>query len=155
MLAPLDRFDGSEHTLIFRGGVIVAAQGAAPGYGEVAFGTALGVPVNVEFLMADPTNVNNLERRLPGAVYDDNQGGGFAGVAPHAGADNRTWAQNAEVVVRSLDGTLQAATFVDWDYDPTSGIPFFTLAMTFSAFAAAAGDQQVEVQVWVRPTDVR
>ncbi|NJN63468.1 MAG: hypothetical protein HC882_00390 [Acidobacteria bacterium] len=156
MLAPLDRFDGSEHTLIFRGGVILAGQGVTPvPYGEAPTASLVGVPVNVSFLMADPSNTANTSRRLPGVVYDDNVGGAIAGVPPHAAANDRVWAQNSDVVVRSLNGTVTNATFVTWGYDATTGIPFFTLSMTFSAFAALATDQQVEIQVWIRPTDVR
>jgi hypothetical protein len=156
MLAPLDRFDGSEHTLIFRGGVILAGQGVTPvPYGEAPTASLVGVPFNVSFLMADPSNPDNTTRRLPNSVYDDTQGGAFAGTAPHTAADDKTWAQNAEVVVRSLDGTVVNSEFVTWGFDATTGIPFFTLSMTVSAFATLAADEQVEIQVWVRPTDVR
>jgi hypothetical protein len=124
-LQPSDRFAGSQHVLVFEGTLERDTANAATypkAQASYPSDAAAGAKTPFRFLLADTTDLTNLEKQLPHGVFDDGQP---AGAAPHdyvlGGATQglltatdknisaRTWAQNAQI---RITPTTEAAADV-------------------------------------------
>lgn len=81
-IQPSTRIAGSSYILRFQGDLVTqATAGVQTQNGEVVQGALADVRTLVKFALADMTNLNDLTKRLPGFVFDDNQP---AGASPHS-----------------------------------------------------------------------
>lgn len=118
-IQPSTRIAGSSYILRFQGDLVTqATAGVQTQNGEVVQGALADVRTLVKFALADMTNLNDLTKRLPGFVFDDNQP---AGASPHSNSAamgpsipppplvgvpaGKTYGQNIKVRAQELTGS--------------------------------------------------
>lgn len=147
MISPT-RPDGSQHFNQFSGNIVEAAAPGVTPSGEVPNGSVIPGTVSVRF--------GPLE--MPKHVFDDEgtpsgyPTGSQDGVGPHSTVADRTWAKNAKVICKSLDGNVTNAVLnaTPWEIDATTGNPILVLDMSIDALPAS-----VDIHVTIPHTVVR
>jgi hypothetical protein len=177
-LQPSDRPSGSSQVLRFIGTVVAGTALATfpKANGEFTTGGAVGDVRGVRFLLADATDLTNMQRQLPSGVYDD---GAPAGAAPHnpiatgltalvvnageqaigvGGANTlmRTWTQNTWVIAKGLSANIGSmdteGAYIVLDtltsgLGLNSGLPVLILPVTLLGGAVASFDVDILVEV--------